>query len=214
MGKSNKSPIRIFKDPYLSLAGAVIVRAVDDAKDGDQAAHDWLMDIGFTWLEKLGADVSLDYFERMIKPGEEMEHGKMSKNKQGKIEALRARYEELKQAEGAVRLEQDRIGQEGRHISSRIRSSQTPAEEIPGLKVELRRLEERYATLVPAYEQNCKLAHNALIDLNGAERRLRDAQETIEQIRNPPPWGLGDLSLYDISQRQARAEQVIRELVG
>ena len=56
-------------DPWLSLASAVVLQAVRDARAGDLGAGAWLTDDGLFYLDGLGLDMDPDYLQAWVKSG-------------------------------------------------------------------------------------------------------------------------------------------------
>ena len=56
-------------DPWAALAGAVLLRAVEDARGGDSLAVAWLLREGLFYLDGLGLDVDPEYLKAWVNSG-------------------------------------------------------------------------------------------------------------------------------------------------
>lgn len=54
-------------DPWAALAGAILIRAVNDARAGDSLAAAWLEREGLLYLEGLGLDIDPDHLRAWIR---------------------------------------------------------------------------------------------------------------------------------------------------
>lgn len=67
--KSKRQPSTGAGDPYLALAGAILIQAIEDTRAGDLRAAAWLLDTGLFFLDGLGLDIDPDYLRAWIEQG-------------------------------------------------------------------------------------------------------------------------------------------------
>lgn len=56
-------------DPWQALAGAVVLKAVQDARAGDPCAAAWLANEAMIYLDALGVDLDPEYLQAWVKSG-------------------------------------------------------------------------------------------------------------------------------------------------
>lgn len=56
-------------DPWLLLALAILSQAVDDAREGDEEANGWLLEVAPAWVEVIDDDIRVEMFVSWVRSG-------------------------------------------------------------------------------------------------------------------------------------------------
>lgn len=57
------------RDPWATLAAAMVLRAAQDAQAGSEEAAAWLLEVGPDWFYFLGLDIHPDHIRRWLLAG-------------------------------------------------------------------------------------------------------------------------------------------------
>ena len=132
--------------------------------------------------------------------------------KVSKIEALRLEVEE---AEAAMRENIKKRHDLGLEMRELYLERRDPRASEGRLLIIIRRvseINEEHSRLEEEAKTLSRRKQRAEVTYYRQLRRLQEAERVLNVIANPPPWGLGDFSDYQIGQFKRRAEQTVRKL--
>lgn len=132
--------------------------------------------------------------------------------KKPKIVALREKMEEAKAACREAHLRGCRLVEEHRALRRELATNPDTAQRVHEIESRLRAVEMEMSGLERSKDRICERSSLLECEYCAQKRRLENAQRTLRVIQNPPPWGLGDYSEYEIAVGERRARKVVAEL--